>query len=239
MKYLEYRCTVTGKQPLTPTVFQLQFVTEPDLQFVGGQFVSIVIPGASPEGRDLRRAYSLASSPSQRPYELCIKRVKGGPGTTYLDHLAIGACFTAVAPYGDFVFKTARERQVFFIATGSGIAPFRAMMGGAEYQQAPPVLPPTCLLGVRSEDEVLYDSFFQAQPQARWVPMVSQPTHPTAWTGQKGRVTDYLRALGKDFPWEQADFYLCGNGQMIKEVKGILFDHQVLKTAIHQEIYFR
>lgn len=235
MSVQEYTCQIKSRRMLTPTVFELIFEPQGVLSFQGGQFISIIIPGAGPNGRDLRRAYSIASSPESAQVELCIKRVEGGPGTTYLYQLEEGSAFRGLAPYGDFVYEPQTGRHALFIATGTGIAPFRAMVHSELYRKSPPVSA-TCLLGVRTEDEVLYSEEFSKVSGLRWVPIVSRPEG--SWTGFRGRVTDYLRGLGVDFPWSQTDYYLCGNGEMIKEVRAILAEKGVGKDSIHQEKYY-
>ena len=197
---------------LTPTVFDQTFETDKPLEFSAGQFVSIIIPGAGPKGRDLRRAYSVASSPEQRPVELCVKIVEDGPGTQYLFRLKPNDTFKAMAPYGDFTYKAKAGRHVCFVATGTGIAPFRAMAMSTHFQQSPPASA-TCLLGVRTEEELLYQDStggFGAATGVKLINTVSKPTD--AWKGFRGRVTDYLQSLGMDYPWLETDFYLCGNG---------------------------
>lgn len=235
MSVQEYTCQVKSRRMLTPTVFELVIEPERSLSFQAGQFISIVIPGAGPKGRDLRRAYSIASSPESSQIELCIKRVENGPGTTYLYQLKEGSSFRGFAPYGDFVFEPKAARHAIFIATGTGIAPFRAMVHSNHFRNAPP-LSATFLLGVRTEDEVLYLEEFSKAPGIKWVPMVSRPEGK--WNGVRGRVTDYLRGLGVDFPWLETDYYLCGNGDMIKEVKSILAERGVEKDSIYQEKYY-
>src|SRR4051812_27482692 len=98
MKPTEHRCFVKTFRMLTPTVFETTFETETPLHFVAGQFVSVIIPGAGPKGRDLRRAYSVASPPQVGPIELCIKLVEEGPGTNYLSSLRTGGSFRIMAP---------------------------------------------------------------------------------------------------------------------------------------------
>lgn len=235
MSVQEYRCQVKSRRMLTPTVFELTFEPEKSLTFKAGQFISIIIPGAGPHGRDLRRAYSIASSPERATIELCIKLVENGPGTNYLYRIPEETSFRGVAPYGDFVYEPKPQKHAVFIATGTGIAPFRSIVHSEEYRNAPPVSA-TCLLGVRTEDEVLYDQEFSGLKGVKWVPMVSRPNGQ--WKGLVGRVTDYLRGLGADFPWLDTEFYLCGNGEMIKEVKVLLAEKGVHKDSIHQEKYY-
>ncbi len=222
---------------MTPTVFEVTFDTDRPVDFAAGQFVSIVIPGAGPKGRDLRRAYSIASAPQVRPIELCVKLVTDGPGTNYLYKLRPGDTFRGFAPYGDFLYEPKAGRHACFIATGTGIAPFRSMIFSDAYRKEPPVTS-TCLLGVREEAELLYlEDFARISNQVKWVPTVSRPVGN--WTGFKGRVTDYLRSLGTDYPWLETEYYLCGAGAMIDEVKSILLQKGVAKESIHQEIYYK
>ena len=235
MKATEFKCQVKSNRMLTPTVFELTFETEQPLEFKAGQFVSVIVPGAGPKGRDLRRAYSIASSPEIRPVELCVKLVEDGPGTNYLYGLREGSEFRGVAPYGDFVYRTHSAKNACFIATGTGIAPFRSMAFSIQYKDAPPAKA-FCWLGVRTESELLYTEEMHKIPGLEFVPMLSRPDKP--WSGFTGRVTDYMKGLPAGFPWLETEYYLCGNGQMITEVKAILADHGVPKEHIHQEKYY-
>jgi ferredoxin-NADP reductase len=219
---------------LTPTVFETTFETDGSLQFTAGQFASVVIPGAGPKGRDLRRAYSIASAPEIRPIELCIKIVEDGPGTQYLYRLRDGDSLKIIAPYGDFVYEPKPGRQACFIATGTGIAPFRSMIMSKLFQDNPPTRA-YCLLGVRTESELLYPEIANI-PNVEFINAVSQPS--PSWTGFRGRVTDYIRQLN-DFAWLDTEYYLCGHGGMIQEIKAFLTEKGVHKDSMHQEIYYK
>ncbi len=235
MKPVEYLCHVKSFKMLTPTVFELSFETDKQLQFEAGQFISIVIPGAGPKGRDLRRAYSIASSPEKHPIELCVKLVEGGPGTQYLYRLRPNDIFKGIAPYGDFTYQVKPKRHACFIATGTGIAPFRSMAMSKHFRENLPASA-ICLLGVRTESELLYQEKVDGFTDVKLINTVSQPS--ANWQGFKGRVTDYLRNLGSDYPWLDSEFYLCGNGDMIKEVKAFLAEKGVDKDSVHQEKYY-
>lgn len=242
MAATEYRCRVKSFKMLTPTVFEITFDAEknqpehPDFQFEGGQFVSVIIPGAGPNGRDLRRAYSIASGPKVRPTELCVKLIDEGPGTRYLYHLREGDFFRGVAPYGDFTYEPKNGRNVCMIATGTGIAPFRSFVFSEAYQNNPPPQA-WCLLGVRGEEELMYQEDMSKIAGLQWISAVTHGKDPS-YLGFRGRVTDWLRTQGSDFPWQQTEFYLCGNGAMIAEVKSILAEKGVQKESILQEKYY-
>jgi len=242
MKAISVQCTVQSHRFLTPTVFELTFDTDLPIEFKGGQFVSVIVPGAGPGGRDLRRAYSIASSPEARPFELCVKLVEGGPGTNYLNGLRPGDVFKGMFPYGDFTHKEKPDHGVCFISTGTGIAPFRSIVLSEAFQKNPPTHS-TLLLGVREENEVLYDAELKALTgkikNFNWETCVSRPTRDDHGCSFRGRVTDYLRSLPVDYPFTKTDYYLCGGGAMIDEVKKILMDKGVEKTSIHQEVYYK
>lgn len=220
---------------LTPTVFELTFSADRPIPFLAGQFASVVIPDAGPGGRSLRRGYSIASPPEFDLIELCVKVVEEGPGSGYLAKLRPGDVFKAVAPYGDFVFRPHLERTPVFIGTGTGIAPIRSMLLSKQYSDNAPAKA-VCIFGVRHESELLYVKELCALATVEWIPTVSQPGDQ--WDGYRGRVTDYLRTLGQDFPWKKSEYFICGNGAMIQEIKSILDEKGVEKSAIHQEKYY-
>jgi ferredoxin-NADP reductase len=232
---LEHCCRVEHIKALTPTVFELAFVPEKPFDFQPGQYISVLVPQDS--AKPLRRPYSIASAPGKLPVELCVQRIEKGPGNTFLSSLKPGDTFQGYAPYGFLVFKPKVDRDYYFIATGTGIAPFRSMLlsdGFRSVSRGRAV----CLLGVRSQKEILYSESLASLPGVEWVPCLSQEKDLPAgcWSG---RVTDYLFQNEGQIRWGHSDFYLCGNGAMIDEVKHWLKSKGVTKDAIHQEIYFK
>jgi ferredoxin-NADP reductase len=231
---LEYVCRVTSTKNLTPSVFELTFTPEKPFAFEAGQYVSVVVPHPD---KPLRRPYSIASAPGKIPVELCIQRIESGPGNSYLASLKTGDTFTCFAPYGFLVFHPKPNRDMYFISTGTGIAPFRSMILSEKYRDTPP-RKAICLLGVKTESELLYAEELRQIPGLEWVSCISRMPQLTA-PGWKGRVTEYLTQNEKQILWNESDFYLCGNGAMIDEVKKILKQRGVAKESIHQEIYFK
>lgn len=228
------KCKVVETRWATPSVFLVRFKPNKFFSFQPGQFVSVVIP--TPSG-PVKRCYSLANSPEesklQGAYELCVKLVPGGVGSTYLSQLKPGQQFFAYAPYGAFVYEPVEAgRGVVFISTATGIAPFRSMAASRVFQASRPAHS-LILYGARDEKEVLYERDFR-QLGVEMVAAVSRPS--AGYEGFSGRVTDYLRSLPTDFPWHRTDFYLCGNGDMVHEVSALLqAGRGVLPSAIHKE----
>ncbi|MBY0470561.1 hypothetical protein K2X30_05280 [bacterium] len=259
MNAREYSCKIIEKIWLTPSVMKVRFKPSKPFDFEPGQFLSIYVPvdkplvvpgspkqaakspkkGKKTADKYVRRAYSFACSPEtakKEGYELCVKYLPDGTGTNYLKSLRVGDSFVATAPYGDFVFHPlSPDRQVLFISTGTGIAPFRSIMTSRMFQENPPANA-LSLFGARTARELLYPNLFESagvQP----VFAVSRPDKN--WTGFNGRVTDYLKTLPRDWPWHQTDFYICGNGEMITEVHKILTGgHGIAESSIHKEAFF-
>jgi ferredoxin-NADP reductase len=241
-KPLTVAARLISKKSLTSDVIEFVFQSEPEFAFQPGQFISIVVPGRGPGGRDLRRAYSIASSPELKladraTFELCVKLVDGGPGTTYLNDLNIGEALSGMVPFGDFVYKPKSGKHAIFVATGTGIAPFRAMVLSRIYKENPPVSA-KILFGARNESDLLYtEELTQVLGAGNYVQALSRPG--SNWSGFQGRVTDWLRTNEAHLDWANTEFYLCGNGAMIDEVKQILAGKGVEKTSIHQEVYYK
>jgi ferredoxin-NADP reductase len=241
-KPLTVQAELISKKSLTPDVIEFLFRPEPEFSFQPGQFISILVPGRGPGGRDLRRAYSIASAPELRQdgrtvFELCVKLVEGGPGTQYLNGLEIGQSLTGMTPFGDFVYKPKAGRHALFIATGTGIAPFRAMALSRVFRDHPPAST-RLLFGARHEGDLLYtDELKKVLGGGNYIQALSRAAGE--WQGFRGRVTDWLRQSEATLAWRETEFYLCGNGAMIDEVKQILVGHGVEKPFIHQEVYYK
>ena len=97
--------------------------------FKPGQFVTLDLPiHEKPSKR--WRSYSIASWPDgSNIIELVIVLLEGGLGTTYLfEHVQAGSELTLRGPLGSFTLPDPVEKDLFLICTGTGIAPFRAMV---------------------------------------------------------------------------------------------------------------
>lgn len=105
--------------------FEFEALGVEKLEFVPGQFTSFTgVIG----GKEITRAYSLASTPSgTNRFELCLNRVEPGHLSPRLFEMKPGDCIQMRQPLGMFVLRQP-PRDSIFIATGTGIAPFRSML---------------------------------------------------------------------------------------------------------------
>jgi len=231
----EVTCTVIKKEHLTPTIIGLSFEPSKKFTYEAGQFLSIIVPKSEVLAKAVKRAYSFSSPDALSGYELCVKHVPGGLGSSYVAALKEGDTFKAFAPYGDFRYSTSPLRAVCFVATGSGVAPFRGIALSREFRENPPKKS-LLLFGARNEEEILYRGSFE-HLGIEVVHSLSKPT--PFWGGHRGYVTDYLKVLPHSWNWHGTDFYICGNGAMAVEVTDFLRQARgVSANAIHSEIYF-
>src|SRR6187551_3344043 len=108
------------------------FIQVPELEvfdFKPGQFVTLDLPiHEKPNKR--WRSYSIASHPGgTNIIELVIVLLDDGAGTHYLfNHVEIGTEVPLRGPQGVFILPEPIDKDLFFICTGTGIAPFRSMV---------------------------------------------------------------------------------------------------------------
>jgi ferredoxin-NADP reductase len=123
-----YDLTVEEAASVTPRNKHLRFrlPAGKEIHFKAGQFIQMFIP--LPDGKIRRTSYSIASSPKNVGFfELCVTLVDGGKSSTYLHNLKVGEKIQGMGPLGTFHFIEDGKDSVF-VATGSGIAPFRSMI---------------------------------------------------------------------------------------------------------------
>jgi ferredoxin-NADP reductase len=200
------------------------------LDFSPGQFVSF---SADVEGKNITRAYSLAGAPAgTNRFELCLNLVNGGRLSPCLFEMKPGDSIEMKPPLGTFVLRHA-NREAVFVATGTGIAPFRSMLQAHLSQETPPI---TLLFGVRHEHGLLYRTEFEAMarrfPQFRFWPTLTRPE--ASWRGRIGRVQIHLREAigGRD-----VDVYLCGLKEMVDDVRNMLKEMGWNRKQIFYEKY--
>jgi CDP-4-dehydro-6-deoxyglucose reductase len=195
-------------------VFELPEARE--FLFVPGQWVSFeeVV-----NGEPVTRAYSIASPPSDNRFELCLNRVQGGHLSPHLFSMSPGDSVEMRGPFGTFVWREPPQDSVL-VATGTGIAPFRAMLPARLTKDS--AHRTTLLFGVRLEHSLLYREEFEAlarqHPNFHFWPTLTRPD--PRWTGHTGRVQEHLeRAIGAS---RDTDVYICGLREMVDSVRAIL-----------------
>ncbi len=109
-------------------VFDIPGKLTNEFNFIAGQYITIRI---TLDGRELRRSYSLCSSPEENEFRVAIKEVKNGIFSNYAaKKLKVGDTLEVAPPEGKFILQTATSHQKNYAAfvAGSGITPVMAMI---------------------------------------------------------------------------------------------------------------
>ena len=225
------------------------WIQVPELErfdFKPGQFVTLDLPIHEQKNKRWR-SYSIASWPDgTNVFELVIVLLEGGLGTEYLfNQVDIGSELTFRGPAGVFVLPEQIERDLFFVCTGTGVAPFRSMAhyileNNVPHQQI------YLIFGCRKFGDCLYGPELKqletAVPSFHYIPTFSREEagDHLVRTGYVHQVYEEIcreRKEAKEGGSYAAHFYLCGWKNMIDEAKQRILALGYEKKDIHQELY--
>ncbi len=193
----------------------------PRLGFVPGQWLSL--KASTPDGEEITRAYSIASPPSDDArFAFCLNRVQYGFMSNYLCDLAGGAEITFQGPFGAFILHPPL-RDTVFIATGTGIAPFRSMLHwlladrlrheGRQFW---------LLFGVRLEQDIYYREEFEqlAEKHSNFHFLPTLSRGGPEWQGLRGYVQQHVPGIvGRRTDMHA---YICGLDKMVSANRELL-----------------
>jgi ferredoxin/flavodoxin---NADP+ reductase len=119
--------TITNVIHWTDRLMSIRTTRSSALRFQSGQFTMI---GLQVDGKPLLRAYSIASPHYEDHLEFYSIKVQEGPLTSRLQHVAVGdQLIVGPKPVGTLMLDNLLPgRNLWFLATGTGIAPFLSLM---------------------------------------------------------------------------------------------------------------
>jgi ferredoxin-NADP reductase len=186
------------------------------LAFRPGQFLSCLLPVG---GERLIRPYSIASSPAtSERIELLLDRVPGGPGSSYLFALPVGARLDFTGPWGTFLLDRAPDAEAVFVALGTGIAAIRPML----HRAAEGATHPLTLL--YATDQPIYRDELAAIPGVA-VELVA----PAAAEDEVRH-----RWLERDAD-RSRQFFVCGVGDIVPRLRDLLRGGGYARRAVQYE----
>jgi ferredoxin-NADP reductase len=220
--------------PLSEPTKHLEFEMEgvPHFGFVPGQWLSL--KQTRPDGEELTRAYSIASPPADdRRFGLCLNRVQGGFMSNFLCDMKESEQIACQGPFGDFILRPPL-RDTIFIATGTGIAPFRSMLhwlltDPSRHQSRSFFL----VFGSRTEKDIYYhEEFLQlAADHANFDYLPTLSRGGPEWKGLRGYVQQHVPGIAQGRA--EMNAYICGLDKMIKAnrelLKGLGWDRKSIR----------
>jgi ferredoxin--NADP+ reductase len=209
--------TIVEREDVSATVARI--VVRPDgplAPFLAGQYVAI---GVRVGDRLVQRPYSTAAHPrTADAHELLVRLVPGGTLTPHLWALPVGARVTMGRPRGLFVLEADDSRQHLLVASGTGLAPFIAMVRDLLDRPVPP--PVVVVHGASRAEDLAYRgllSDLDAAGRLVYVPTVSRPLDPgsAGWSGRVGRTEVAVAEVCVGLDPAATVAYLCGNPGMV------------------------
>lgn len=232
----EFHCKTASLINLTHDIKQvrLQLLEPAAMDFTAGQFIQLRIPEYELTDEPVYRAYSIASSPSSKGFiELEIRLVPNGIATTYVfNYLKEGDEITMNGPHGEFYLRDT-EREIIFIAGGSGMAPIRSILHRMREEKNPRRA--RYFFGAREKrDLFLLDEMAEIErdlPNFKFIPALSQQAPEDNWEGETGLITDIVDRNIESGGNTEA--YLCGSPGMIDACVNVLTKNGVPEDLIY------
>lgn len=242
-----YDSTIVRIEDESPNTkrFWVNVNPEDEITFKAGQFVTMDLP--IHEKRLKRwRSYSIANAPNHPDQlEFCIVHLEGGAATNYFfNEVKVGTPIKFKGPSGTFVLPENIDSDLVFICTGTGVAPFRSMIGDIQ-QQNKSHRNIHLIFGTRYQDGILYRAEFEKLvaelPTFKFEVALSREADLAAKAFPFPTYSGYLHQIYMEQYAEvrpDVHFYICGWSNMIDQaVEHLIKDLGYDPTQIHYELY--
>lgn len=208
---------VITQKEITTNVYLLRIKKKE--KFLAGQFVALGL-----EENGTSRLYSIASGTHEDYIDLLYDVKPGGFLTPSLSGLQRGDRVYISKPFGSFLGD---EKPAWWIAAGTGIAPFASMFYSGMHNDK------VLIHGGKTANSFYFQEDFIPALADSYIRCCSQESGEGLY---EGRLTKYLNEL-KEIPTDRK-FYLCGSVEMVVEVRDILISRGIPYSNILAEIFF-
>ncbi|MCK8481808.1 ferredoxin--NADP reductase [Psychroserpens algicola] len=209
-------------------------------QFKAGQYITLK---TTINGNEIRRDYSLCTSPKSGNLKVAVKEVEDGTFSSYANNtLQVGDILEVAPPKGRFVFEPndSKTKNIAAFAAGSGITPVLSIIKCALEEEIHSKIilvygnkttKDTMFLNELLELQHQYSSRFSIQF------VFSQEDEDDAIFGRVEKSTVNYVMKNKYKHVEVDAYYLCGPEGMIHTVKDVLTEHDIDENRIHFELF--
>lgn len=239
-----YKLHVKEVKRETPNAISVAFTIPAELQsvyqFTAGQYITLKL---TLDGEEIRRAYSICSSPKSGELRISIKSVQNGQFSKFAnDNLKAGDIIEVGQPEGKFTFEPHAEKQKNYagFAAGSGITPVMSILKTA--LESEPNSTFVLVYGNKNPEETIFHQELH-DLQLNYVGrfFVHYVYSQTKVDGElfgrinKSVVNFVLNNKHKEKEFDK--FYLCGPEEMINLVTNVLKEHNVADKNIKFELF--
>ncbi len=239
-----YDSEIVGIEEQSPTtrLFKIKVHGDEPITFKAGQFVTMDLP-ISEKRLKRWRSYSIANAPNTgggNELEFSIVKSENSTGGSrfLFEEATIGTPIRFKGPDGSFTLRqSSAGKDLVFICTGTGVAPFRSMIWDI-YNQNIPHRQIHLIFGGRYEHDILFrDEFAFLEKNLTGFTFDAALSRQTDWSGHKGYVHGIYTEGYKNMRTD-VDFYICGWSNMIDDaVAKLIVDLGYDKSQVHYELY--
>jgi CDP-4-dehydro-6-deoxyglucose reductase len=204
---------------LNETVIEVSLRLPPnsDFNYNPGQYVNI-------SKGNLKRSYSIANTfVESNLLNFYIKKYNGGEMSNYwFQDAKENDLLRIEGPIGSFFLRGSECENIIFLATGTGIAPIKAIIESINFSDNKYKNKKIWIFnGARVENDFFWNPNQSIKnPNVIYVPVVSNGSEN--WTGEKGYVQEVV--LKKEIDLKNAQVYACGSNNMIESAKKFLVE---------------
>lgn len=224
-------CRIDAIQKLTPYVVQIILRLPPknNFEYLSGQYIDII-------GKNgIRRSYSVANAHSiSDKIELHISHVQDGEMSQYwFNEVKENDLLRFEGPYGTFSLRDKPQKNIIFLATGTGIAPIKSILEDMnfanEYANTKNII---VYWGARTSQDIYWQPDF-TNLSINFNPVLSRDDGH--WAGRKGYVQDAVIADKIDL--NNSVVYACGSDKMIHSAQQNLVAHGLAKNNFYSDAF--
>lgn len=239
-----YKLLIKEVHRETPQAVSVAFIVPEELKsqyaFIAGQYVNLKL---TLDGHEIRRAYSICSSPESGELRIAIKTVSNGVFSTFANtSLKQGDIIEVGIPEGRFTFEPKADNQKNYaaFAAGSGITPIMSIIQSVLHNEPKSTF--VLVYGNKSPEEtIFYKQLHDLQLQYVGRFFVhftfTQANIEEALFGRIEKSTVNFVLKNKHAEKEFAKYYLCGPEDMISTVSTVLKEHNVPEKDIKFELF--
>lgn len=214
---------------IASNVIELHLRIPPNASFryLSGQYINII------KG-DYKRSYSIANSCSSSNLVFFIKNYEGGRFSHYLFNEAkINDLLRIEGPIGTFFYRKTNKKNIILLATGTGIAPVKAILEQMDENNTDLNDKNIFLFfGGRTAEDLFWKPDFK-NIKVNFIPVLSRSS--ADWKGAKGYIQDIVISEEIDLP--ESVLYACGSENMIKDARALLIKNGLSEDAFYSDAF--
>ncbi len=217
---------------LSENVIEVSLRLPPNSNFGynSGQYVNII------KG-DIKRSYSIANAFEQNALlTFFIKKYDNGLMSNYwFEEAKVNDLLRIEGPLGSFFVRENVQENIIFLATGTGVAPIKAILENlskSENQFRNKNL--WLFVGARNENDLFWNpSKLKNIDYINYIPVLSRAS--SEWKGESGYIQDIV--IKHSISLANSHVYACGSNVMIESAKKLLIDNGLNKIHFFSDAF--